>query len=158
MERTNPMSNPRITRFTPTDYGNIRGLFADLAYNVSIDSTLDGATPGTVWADDPTQPHSALIHTVECWALGGEAQNLEAWARFIQQALFSTGEGEELDLRVTLAWEAQIEMLARRIERETVYWPRRHYVCHRLALTDWAARLPEGFSMHPIDAKLLNRV
>jgi RimJ/RimL family protein N-acetyltransferase len=151
------VSHSRITRLDPAEYGKVRDLFAGLEYNASIDSTLDGNTPGSVWVDDPQQPHAALIHTVECWALGGDPQHLEVWAQFIQEDLFPTDECDELNLRVNSAWESQIETLALRIGRETVYWPHRHYVCHHLALTNWAERMPGGFSVQYINAELLKR-
>jgi RimJ/RimL family protein N-acetyltransferase len=149
-----------ITRLTPDAYPRTRSLFADSsAYNVAIDSTLDGITPGTVWADDVQQPTTALISTVEGWALGGTPTeaSVEVWARFLRDDLFTTDEGEELDLRISDAWQGHIDALATRIERETIRWPRRHYVCTTLALTDPASRLPDGFTMQRIDAAFLDR-
>jgi RimJ/RimL family protein N-acetyltransferase len=147
-----------ITRLTPDAYPRTRPLFADAAaYNVAIDSTLDGITPGTVWADGA---HStALINTVEGWALGGDPteSGVEAWARFLCDDLFVNNPDVELDLRISDAWQAHIEALAARIERETIRWPRRHYVCHTLALPDPASRLPAGFTMQRIDAAFLDR-
>ena len=152
------MRNSQIIRLASAEYGKVRALFAGLEYNVSLDSTLDGSTPGTVWADDPQNPHAALIHSVECWALGGNPERLDAWTQFVQEDLFSTDEGEELDLRVTAAWENQMERLATKIGRETIAWSRRHYVCHRLVLADWAQRLPTGFTIRYMNVDLLNSI
>ncbi|MEZ4642467.1 MAG: hypothetical protein R3E31_06965 [Chloroflexota bacterium] len=51
-----------MQQLTQTDFAKVRPLFAALAHNLTIESILQGLTPGQVWADDVTAPETAV-----CW-------------------------------------------------------------------------------------------
>jgi hypothetical protein len=50
-----------FTKLSADAYLSVRPLFAELDYNLLIDSVISGNTPGVVFVDQPSQPEVALL-------------------------------------------------------------------------------------------------
>ncbi len=143
-------------------YPAVRALFAALAvYNVSIPALLDGINPGTIYVDDPVNPRTALMHSVEGSFLVGDAAN----GSFIEAVNTDLRENHYNDA-VTVAgdfmfvgvhpetWIAEIPHLFH--PRMVFSQARRHYVCTALAYDQWREHVPAGFAVRRINDDLLD--
>jgi len=143
-----------------TDYGKVRPLFAELeTYNFSLGGVFDGSRAAKVYVDDRQNPQSAFIVSSIWFYLGGNAHN----AAF-NHALQTLIAGDEFahdpihnpdDANVYCHpddWREQYPAIFG--ERPPLEGPNRRYVFRQFPF-DWRARLPEGFTVRPIDKTLL---
>lgn len=67
-----------IYELNKADYEKGRPLFQPLAHQLMSAVVLDGARPGQVFVDDPTDPQTAFMFTLAMWGyLAGDPNNGE---------------------------------------------------------------------------------
>ena len=141
-------------------YERVRPLFAELRYNLVVDSILDGHTPAWVYADDAAQPHTAwLWNRMDAMLLAGDAGNKDtsrSLAALIHHRVIPDARQRyipALSLHYhPAAWQQQVDVILAGLGPEQA--PRRYYRFDRLRV-DWRPRLPPGAEMRPIDGELL---
>jgi RimJ/RimL family protein N-acetyltransferase len=149
-----------LQELEPDEYGKIRPLLqGQFAHSLSIYAVIEGNNPGRVFVDRVDQPRVAFVVTGEAAVLvgdHGDPASLEALRRFFKESVF-TGQmqfmDESMDLVVHPAtWEARLPELipTHEIEKLTCY----HYLCNKVEFA-WRARIPKGYTVHPIDQALL---
>jgi len=150
-----------LQELKPNEFERARPLFQGFDYSLSIQAALEGTNPGRIFVDDTAQPRTAFVLTVEGYLLAGEYDNPatnEALRRFLKKQIF-TGQvfvngNESMSLAVhPLAWEAKLPDLIPTHEIEKL--ERYHYLC-RAVKFDWRNHLPEGYTLHRVDAALMN--
>ncbi len=141
----------------PQDYGRVRPLFDGLAaFHVSIGGVFDGWNPGAVYADDSSVPRAAFIFTPEGSYLAGDPHNNafnRAFPVFVVHELFGVRRWRAMVLLVGDGWEAVLPELLPCAPQTLA---RRHYEIRALNIA-WQDRVPEGFSVHRIDADVISR-
>ncbi len=151
-----------IHKLKPQDYDKVRPLFAGLApYNGALSALLDGINSGWVLADNVDNPTSAFACSVEGHFLAGDPQNdafVAAANTYLVENHFNdepTVSGEAIELRLdSKSWQDKVSALFH--PREVLLLPRRHYVCTELKYSDWRERVPDGFTVRPVDDALLD--
>jgi RimJ/RimL family protein N-acetyltransferase len=120
---------------------------------------LAGIQPGRVFADDPEQPRTAFVNMKKVWCfLAGEPDN-DAFNQALNQAILERRAiGQDTPAMLFTChpgdWGGQMATVA--APHRPMPFPRRHYACRKSAY-DWRPHIPEGFSIHRLDAALLNR-
>jgi RimJ/RimL family protein N-acetyltransferase len=147
-----------IHQLDQTQFGRTSALFTGIAaYQLSGASVIDGSMPGNIWVDDVESPQSGYMESPEGMFLAGEPGNRAfncALNEYFRTNLFDVADA------ITSVWLTYYppgwgdKLMGLLYPRDLLICPRRHYVCHQLAV-DWRARLPEGFSVRRIDADLL---
>ncbi|MCB8967064.1 MAG: GNAT family N-acetyltransferase [Ardenticatenaceae bacterium] len=147
-----------MQQLTQTDFAKVRPLFAALAHNLTIESILQGLTPGQVWVDDVAAPETAV-----CWYghrlyLAGSAGDLavqEAFRQLFRDIYIPAAQAQDKNayvLHATSAWQQCLPTLLadwQPIARGRLYY-RLHGRGH-----DWTPHLPPGYTLRPVDASLL---
>ncbi len=150
-----------LQELKPNEFERVRPLFEGFDYSLSIRAALEGNNPGRIFVDDVERPRTAFALTVEGYLLAGEHDNPatnEALRRFLKEQIF-TGQvfvngNESLSLAVhPSAWETKLTELIPTHEIEKL--ERYHYLC-RAVKFDWRNHLPEGYTLHRVDATLMN--
>ena len=144
-----------------SDYAKVSAWFGALAaYNVCIPALLDGINPGNILVDDVDHPQLVFMHAVEGNFLVGDPNDGASVAtfnthlrQFYNDDVTVKGRRFFLDFYPN-TWESHVEALF--APRPPILSPRRHYVCSRLAYSDWREHIPTGFSVRPIDDALLD--
>ncbi len=138
-----------------TRYEGIRPLVSELAnYNVAILALLDGINPGRIFVNDLENPSAAYIETVEGRHLVGVSIR-DTFTSALQTHFDANM--PDWGIAVTVDPDSWVNSLANIFHPRPVrQMTRRHYVCTKLAYTNWRERLPDGFVVRPIDSNLLD--
>lgn len=134
-------------------YELARPLLAGLAeMHLNVTAVLNGDCPGQVYVDSPDAPRAAVLVSGDGYYLAGEPHNLafnNALNAFLPRdsyfVLFC-------DLE---QWRPALDTILQ--HTYAVRAGRRYYTLRQLLVPDWTDRLPEGFTMQPVDAALLAR-
>ncbi|MCP4426257.1 MAG: GNAT family N-acetyltransferase, partial [Chloroflexi bacterium] len=139
-------------------FESVRPLFAPLNHYLPIDSILVGLSPGKVFVDDAMGPETAVAWVNHRVFLAGDSENpaaREKAGRFFNEAFIpqrqETGM-EGFGLHAAPEWAAHIPELLSRwhpIPRQRLYY--RQDARHQ----DWPTKLPDDFTLRPVDAALL---
>jgi GNAT superfamily N-acetyltransferase len=152
-----------LPELQPEEFARISGLLEPLDYNLSLLCLLAGEAPGRVFVDDPARPASALVELKYHLFLAGEAANPD-FNRAARQLMTGTlqplaqkaGRDAFLVHGAGPAWEEALPGLLAGLPFKE--WlrrlPREYYTCTSLH-GSWRERLPEGFSLLPVDAELV---
>lgn len=144
------------------DYERVRPLFHGLDEHLIIPAVIAGTSPGRIYADDLKTPKTALLCSVEGYFLAGEIQNeavINGFSEVLQHIIETSDTIRADDDAINLAvwpqtWESKLSVLFPRRLPLPEY--RYKYTCRELRL-DWQAQIPEGFTIHPLNARLLER-
>ncbi len=149
-----------IHHLDQNQFERTRALFSGIAaYQLSAAAVIDGTMPGDIWADDIESPQSAYMVSPEGAFLAGNPEN-QAFNRalndYFRTTLYDVSDDIESIWLVydPPGWGNKLTGIL--YPRDLLIYPRRHYVCNTLQV-DWRANLPEGFSVHRINADLLAR-
>ena len=141
-------------------YVRVRPLYHALAFNLEIDSILDGNTRGQVYVDDPAAPRRALIwDQMNALFLAGQADNAgfnAALNHLLTTQLIPDAIERHLDDFILYtdheAWERALDVVLQGFAPFEAR--RRLYKLGRLQV-DWRAQLPPGTRMARVDRNLL---
>jgi RimJ/RimL family protein N-acetyltransferase len=139
------------------DYPKARVLYRELEFHLTSFAVLDGMNPGRVFVEDPAAPKSSFMISPEGSYLAGTPDN-EKFNSALNEALFSGALFDRKDtwLYFILSSDGWIDQLGSICApRSPLAVARRHYVCRHLVL-DWRNRIPDGFTVRPIDGTLLS--
>ena len=142
-----------IRQIKQGNYERVRPIFAELAEtHLNITAVLDGNCPGQVYADDVTHPKTAYLISGDGYYLAGASHN-----RAFNAAL---GAALPRDTYFVLfcnpgQWEDALDAVLK--DTYAIRATRHYYTLGQLKIADWRDRIPEGFSMQPVDADLLAR-
>jgi GNAT superfamily N-acetyltransferase len=151
-----------LYELAPQDFGVTRPLFDQgppTYTRVVAAAARAGNMPGRCWVDDPAAPRTALLwDTHHCCDLAGAADNAAVNAALagLLAATVLPGAGGLCKIRVTdPAWEDVLPALVApaAVQRRE----RAFYTFAAPRILDWAARVPPGARVVPIDAALLAR-
>jgi GNAT superfamily N-acetyltransferase len=140
-------------RIEARDHEAVRPIFGDLdGTHLHITAVLDGNCPGQVYGDDTDQPRTACLRSGDCLYLVGAAGNA-AFDAALNAAL-------PRDHYFVLfydpgTWEGVLDGVLE--GTYAVRAARRYYTLRGLKVADWQDRVPEGYSMQPVDAQFLAR-
>ncbi|NCF69689.1 MAG: GNAT family N-acetyltransferase [Chloroflexi bacterium] len=148
-----------LTKLPQGAFERVRPLFAPIAYNLVINATLSGLSPGPVFVDNTADPHLVLAQANSRLFLGGYGD--EAFVpdlrqffldRFYPQAAESDLQG--YTLHYLPGWEAYIDKI---LDGKHPMCSIRHH--YSLDANSWtlASQPPAGYELHPVDATLLAR-
>ncbi len=150
-----------ITRLTESQYPLVRPIFADLRYNLVIDSVIDGNTPAWVYADDPAFPTSALIwDKQDAMLVAGNAAHhafAQALAHVLADEILPDARRRGIPV-LSLhypdeSWDRVIETVilqgrgAEKAARRAYHWGG--------LPVDWRAALPAGYAVRRLTPELL---
>jgi RimJ/RimL family protein N-acetyltransferase len=146
-----------LYELNPSEYGRVRPLFAGLAYNLAIESILNGFTPARIFVDDKTSPSVSLIQAHQKLFLAGTiGGNTGDLSRLIGQTILPGLKSEGCDaiyLHVdSPSLKGQVEEICEGlfpVERQRMYLE-----CTQLK-QDWRGLLPKGYSLREIDESLV---
>jgi RimJ/RimL family protein N-acetyltransferase len=149
-----------IYRLQEGEYGRMRPVFAELRYNLVIDSVIAGNTPAWVYADDARNPQTAWMwNRQDAMLLAGSPDNdifNRALGELITTQVIPDAKRRcipQLSLHYTPGtWESKIDLIMKGKAPEKA--GRRFYTLERLKV-DWRARIPSGFEMARMDQELL---
>jgi RimJ/RimL family protein N-acetyltransferase len=152
-----------IYELNKQDYEKVRPLYQGLDYHLTIRAVIEGTGPGRIYVDNVSAPKTAFICSVEGYYLAGAAENagfnnaLGALIRNISQTRDTVREGEDaIDLDVyPQTWETRLPSLFP--DRTPLIEQRRTYLCTELRI-NWKEHIPDGYSIHRINEKLLERL
>jgi RimJ/RimL family protein N-acetyltransferase len=151
----------------PDQLPSVAPLFLPLDLHLTIASTLAGATPGRIAADDPRRPTSAALWFGHKLFLAGDSRNAEFIRRLaahFDQNLFPQARqhGQEVFFVFLpdAGWKAQFSALFGSNFARQVDAPRQTYTfrsgVNRFDAA-WREKIPAGFRLSPVDARLLAR-
>jgi hypothetical protein len=150
-----------LYRLEERDYYRVRPLFKSMDFNLTVISVIEGTSPGRIYVDDIVDPRTAFMCSAEGYYLAGYENN-EAFNAALNRLIVEEISGgdtvreneEELVLCIhPIDWEVKLDAL---LYRPPVKAVRRHYLCTKLRVVDWKARIPGSFSIHRIGRNLLD--
>ena len=149
-----------MQQISPSQYPNVRPLYARLQYNLAIDSIIAGNTRGEIYVDHPTQPQSAIMwNKQDTLLVAGSAPSQSVCndlGDLLRTEIFPAARRRtipELALLYTpIVWETHMAELLIGMNFKKAY--RRFYTAHKLK-PNWRARLLPGYMLVPIDQELL---
>jgi len=151
-----------IHELTRNDYEKVQPLFAGLDYQLITTAVLAGASPGTIWADNPDQPQAAFMASPEGYFLAGSNSN-EAFNRSLNALIMGTilkGDKSTQYHEVIVVvchpddWEDKLDMVLR--GQPPIKEQRMHFLLDRLQV-DGQSDIQKGFAVGKIDENLLAR-
>jgi len=148
------------------DYPRVRDLYRPLDFHLASAAVLEGNNPGWVWVDDPAAPQTSFMISPEGCYLAGKPGN-DSFNRALNAAI-QTGKilGPDIPLVLVLASDDWITALSTVGQpRKVIPIARRHYVYPASPPDPLSnqvgegekAGLPDGFTLHRLDAALLER-
>jgi len=133
----------------PLEYDLVRPLITDCSAELSVFATLGCTNPGEVWVDSREHPTACVIRTTETTAVAGSTADSGVLAQ-IRELL---GEWEVV-YPDSPAWETCVA------QWHPNPWVRRYLrrrlTARRLAYTDYASHLPQGYELFPVTRELLD--
>lgn len=149
-----------IVQLSTEQYERVRPVFADLRYNLVIDSALDGNTPVWLYADDLQHPQTAWMwNRQDAMLLAGRSDNdafNQALGQLITQQVIPDATARwipQLALHYAPpAWERQQDVIL--ADKAAVKAGRRFYTLERLQV-DWRDGMPPGYEMVRVDESFL---
>jgi RimJ/RimL family protein N-acetyltransferase len=146
-----------IYELDKADYEKARPLLRPLEYHLTSAAVLDGNSPGRVFVDDPADPRTAFVFSPEGCYLAGNPDN-DAFNRALNETIYVRKAFDEADALFFVChpegWQERLRIVLH--PRLPMEMARHHYVCHELR-TDWRAAVPDGFTVHRVDERLLSR-
>lgn len=148
-----------LYELSPSDYANTRAVFQPLEHRPFCQAVLEGVEPGRIFVDNPDAPQTAFMVVREAWGyLAGNPHN-QAFNQALNRAIFAREvSSPEVPLLQLIChpegWHEEVAAICH--PRRPVAEARRYYVGRSLD-DDWSARVPEGFSLRPIDEGLLEQ-
>ncbi len=143
------------------NYEKVGPLFAGLAeYSCTVDGVLDGTRTGKIYVDDVQNPLSAFMYSGEWYYLAGKANNAD-FNRALNTLMMSDDfakdpcRGSDDGVFLTCDsgdWYGQFVTICG--ELPIIEAPRKRYV-FKEAPFDWRERIPDGFTLRPLDKDLL---
>lgn len=145
------------------DNASTRPLFTPLSeHNLAIASILDGHTPATIITDDPAHPSAAFTWFRYRAFLAGHPKSPDFTTELsglLKNQLIPEAAKEGVNACILdfiePDWEYELPKLF--IGLEPIKALRQYYSCCFLPKID-IQTLPDGFTLHPVDATLLNRM
>jgi RimJ/RimL family protein N-acetyltransferase len=146
-----------LYELNPSEYGRVRPLFAELYYNLAIESILNGLTPARIFVDDKTSPSVSLIQAHQKLFLagttGGKTGDL---SRLMGETIVPGLKNEGCDAFFLYvdspSLKDQVEEICEGlfpVERQRMYLE-----CTQLK-QDWRGLLPEGYRLREVDDSLV---
>jgi RimJ/RimL family protein N-acetyltransferase len=143
-------------------YEHVRPLFQGLDDHLMIQAVIAGTSPGRIYADDNRTPKTALLCSVEGYFLAGDPADdavVNGFSEVLKHIIETRDTIRADDDAINLAvwpqtWESKLSVLFPRRLPLPEY--RYKYTCTELQL-DWPAQIPEGYTIQPLDAHLLER-
>ncbi|MFX0195000.1 MAG: GNAT family N-acetyltransferase [Candidatus Hodarchaeota archaeon] len=144
------------------DYEKVQSIYKPLEFNLITRAVIEGSSPGRIYVDDIICPKTAFMCTVEGYYLAGNENNdvfNTALNKLIVERIFAgdTVRKGEKDISLCISpntWELKLDIVFK--GRSPFKVVRRHYICTRKIFA-WENRVPDGFSVHPIDERFLKR-
>jgi RimJ/RimL family protein N-acetyltransferase len=142
------------------DFSRVAPLFSSLSHNLIIAAVIEGTSKGWVYCDHLTKPQSAFMGTMEGYFLAGDSGN-RLFNSGAQKKIQTMMEGDTVRpnteyLEFEFSSEAWLDHLGYIFqEREPLVFSSRYYRCNTLALRDWRALIPRGFSIQPVNEERL---
>lgn len=148
-----------IYRVEPQNYWRVQTLFANLRYNLVIDSIIDGNTPAWVYVDDPDMPKTGLIwNQQDALLLAGRHDHTalnQALHRVIMEQVILDARNRgipELSLYFSPQdWETKSNLLLKGLNYQKAQ--RRYYTSLRPRI-DWRSKIPTLCEVRPINLSL----
>jgi len=140
-----------MQRIEPKDYEKMRPLVDELAgIHLNLIALLEGLAPGQVYADDAADPRSAYLISGDAHYLVGQPDN-PAFNAAVNAAL---PRDKYFVLFCDLArWAGALDAVLK--DTYAVRAARCYRTLRQLNVSDWQARIPEGFALRRVDADLL---
>ncbi len=149
-----------MIELTPADCHRAKPLFQVLDDHLAVQAILQGAVPAPVYIDQPRQPRVTLTWTGHRCYLAGSAPDkecIEALRRLLVGTIFPRARQEGRQVLVLYyapdSWELELDRILQ--DRHTIK-AQRHLYTIAESKHDWRARLPDGYSLRPVDRDLLH--
>ena len=131
-----------------------------MEYNLIINAVIEGASPGRIYVDDIKYPKAAFLYSVESYHLAGYCDNSEfntALRKLVSEIILTRDTVREDDDGIFIDfhpdnWESKLNDIF--TIRAPLKEKRRRYTCREVKV-DWKNQIPDGYSIHRIDEKLL---
>ncbi|MBC8230043.1 GNAT family N-acetyltransferase [bacterium] len=151
-----------IYKLIKSDYEKARSIFKGLEYNLIISAVIDATSPGRIYVDDISHPKTAFLCSVEGCYLAGYEDNDEfnaALGKLVTEIILTRDNVEEDEDGIFIDfhpdnWETKLGDIF--TIRAPLKNRRRRYTCRKLKV-NWKNQIPDGYSIHRIDGKLLER-
>ena len=146
------------------EFEKVRGLFAEVDYNLNCMAVITGINSGRIWVDSKEKPTCGfLVDNVWSYFLAGDSNNKEfntSIGRILKDELFLQAEkkeginqGEWIMYFKSKDWFDKIE--SEFAIKDPMALRRYYYVFEKLLIPNWRTEIPKGFAMREIDASLL---
>jgi hypothetical protein len=149
-----------LYELTPSDYVKAQPLFTALDHHLAIRSLVASRSPGTIYADDPERPRSALARVGHRFHLAGAPGNefAAALGRLFTETIYpqALSEGKAMFILFHAPeWEDQIDTILP--GKQPIKGQRQYYTfdTSNSLPHDWRALLPPGFSLREVNEALL---
>jgi RimJ/RimL family protein N-acetyltransferase len=149
-----------LFRLEPQAYWRVQTLYANLQYNLVIDSIIDGNTPAWVYVDDQDTSKTGLMwNKQDALLLAGHHDHAEvnqALNRILVEQVIPHAKQRgipELSLHYSPQdWEEKSNELLKGLNHQKAH--RRYYTSLRPRI-DWRSKIPTHCEVRPIDLSLL---
>lgn len=148
-----------IYELRPNEFERTRYLFSIINYHLTIESIIEGLSPARIFVDDSLSPKSAFTwFKGKAW-LAGNADNDSfndnlriLLAETYYRELADHGAGEFRLHYAPDGWQSQMEVIFKGLPRIKGLY---HYYHLNANTREWDIVVPNGFTLHPVDADLL---
>ncbi|HEX2906181.1 MAG TPA: GNAT family N-acetyltransferase [Phototrophicaceae bacterium] len=139
-------------------FATVRPLFIGQHLELVIDGIIAGNSPVLIWVDDLARPRTAYIwDKFHCHYLAGNPHNAtfnaELCGLIAEQLLPTITPPVFVKVTYTPEWEPHVPALFPAIELKL--YPRVFLTLNNFNGSEWRRRIPDGFTMQPINAALL---
>ena len=142
-----------------SDYEKAQPIFNAMNYNLAPISVIKGRLPGKIYVDDPLLPGAALTWVKHRFYLAGDPGNKAfdlALQNFFATEVFgqspASGDYGMVLYYAPDEWQDRIEIILE--DKFPIKSQRQYYAGGKLE-KEWREFIPKGYSLRPIDAKLL---
>ena len=140
-------------------YEKVRPVFKTLDHNLAVNSIIAGLTRARIYVDDPLNPRAAITWIKHRVYLAGSTHN-DGFNRAVDELFtaqiypqnVAAGRSEFALYYAPDDWEEKIDVILR--DKAPIKDQRQYFVFKQLK-HDWRSLIPEGFTMQPVDDKLL---
>ena len=148
-----------IFELQPYAFQSASPLFGAPYLEFVINAVVAENSQGRIWVDDPSSPRSAFLwdRGARYYFAGGEDNEAfnEAVGRVVREQIGPRPGSYLVAYYASDRWERELNGVFRGLALHKAQ--RGFYGLHSLGISDWRERIPQGFSVAPIDRQLLSR-
>jgi RimJ/RimL family protein N-acetyltransferase len=153
--------NRSLHELKKSEFNKVHQIFKGIEHSLSIKAAMQGTNPGRIFVDNFDLPKTALALTVEGYLLAGDHSDpavISLLRKLFKEQILTgrvfIGDDDVMELIIYPdTWEPKLHEIIPTHEADKLL--RYRYECSEAKL-DWRDLIPKGYTLSPIDRRILN--